>query len=373
MKIAVPKESSTLEQRVALTPETVKKIIALGHEVVVEKGAGLGSYLSDEQFSAAGAMLAKDSKTLYKDAEIIARVSPPSLAEIKAVAPGTLIVGILRPYETVDRLKAFATHKVTTLALELVPRISRAQSMDILSSQSNLAGYRAVVEGAFEFGRSFPLMMTAAGTVPPARVLVLGAGVAGLQAIATARRLGAIVSAFDVRPAVKEQVESLGATFIDIPGAVAEGSGGYAKELDAEAKKRQREKLAEVIASQDIVITTAQIPGKSAPLLIDKAMVESMKPGAVIVDLASETGGNCALTEKEKVIIHKGVKIIGYTNMTSRIAYDASHVYARNIYNFIKLLVLEDGKSFNWDDEIIQGALLSREGAIVHPLYKESY
>lgn len=372
MKIVVPKETNTLEQRVALTPETVKKIVALGHEVVVEKGAGLGSYLSDDQYSAAGATLVKDPKTLYKGAEIIVRVSPPSLAEIKVVAPGAIILGLLRPSEDLDRLKAFATHKVTALSMELIPRISRAQSMDVLSSQSNLAGYRAVIEGAFEFGHSFPLMMTAAGTVPPARVLILGAGVAGLQAIATARRLGAIVSAFDVRPAVKEQVESLGAVFVDIPGAVAEGTGGYAKEMDAEAKQRQREKLAEVITSQDIVITTAQIPGKSAPILIDEAMVKSMKPGAVIVDLASETGGNCTLTEKEKVATHHGVKIIGYTNMTSRIAYDASHVYARNIYNFIKLWVVDDGKTFNWDDEIVQGALLSHEGAIVHPLYKEN-
>ncbi|MEI8295013.1 MAG: Re/Si-specific NAD(P)(+) transhydrogenase subunit alpha [Alphaproteobacteria bacterium] len=360
MKIVVPKELTAFESRVALTPETVKKIVDLGYKVAVERGSGAGAHLTDEQFSAAGATIAKDQKTLCKDAEVVIRVSPPSSAEIKLLAPGTVILGALRPHDGAARLKAFVTQNVTALAMELLPRISRAQSMDILSSQSNLAGYRAVIEAAFEFGRSFPLMMTAAGTVPPARVLILGAGVAGLQAIATARRMGAVVSAFDVRPAVKEQVESLGAVFVDVPDAMAEGAGGYAKEMDDNAKQRQREKLAEVIALHDIVITTAQIPGKTAPILIDAAMVESMRQGSVIVDLASETGGNCALTEKDKISIHNGVKVIGYTNMPSRIAYDASHVFARNIYHFLKLLMGEGGQPCNWDDEIIQATILNR-------------
>jgi NAD(P) transhydrogenase subunit alpha len=359
MKIVAPKEGTGSECRVAISPEIAKKLHDLGHEVVIEKGAGSAAGMPDSAYEAVGVKIAKDTKTLYQDAGIVVRVSPPTPNEIADLPRSSILIGMLKPHGN-ESLKAdLARRNISAFALELVPRISRAQSMDVLSSQSNLAGYRAVVDAAAEFGRALPMMMTAAGMIPPARALILGAGVAGLQAIATARRLGAIVSAFDVRPAVKEQVESLGATFVDVPSTESgEGSGGYAKEMSDDYKIRQQAKLEEVMSQQDIVITTAQIPGKPAPILITEKMVKAMKPGSVIVDLSVETGGNCALSEAGKVVLKHGVKIVGHMNFPSRIPFDASQVYARNVFHFLKLLLDQEGKALaiNWDDEIIKAA-----------------
>jgi len=370
MKIVVPNECVNFECRVAITPEVSKKLIALGHDVVIEKGAGVIAGMPDAAYEAAGAKIAKDAKSLYQGADVVIRVSPPSENEAAALPKDSVLIGMLKPFENAKLAKELAKKKITAFALEFVPRISRAQSMDVLSSQSNLAGYKAVVDAASAFGRAIPMMMTAAGMIPPARVLILGAGVAGLQAIATARRLGAIVSAFDVRPAVKEQVESLGATFVEVESTESgEGSGGYAKEMSADYKKRQQAKLEEVMRQQDIVITTAQIPGKPAPVLITEAMVKEMKTGSVIVDLAVESGGNCASSVTGKVAEKHGVKIIGYPNFPSRIPFDASQVYARNALNFLTLLLAPDKKTLviDWKDEIVTGAALCHGGEVVHP------
>lgn len=373
MKIVAPNESANFESRVALTPEVSRKLVDLGHEVVIEKGAGVAAGMSDAAFEEAGAKIAKDTKALYQNANIIVRVSPPKDKDVSALPKDSILIGMLKPHGNEQLFHQLAKRKVTGFALEFIPRISRAQSMDVLSSQSNLAGYKAVIDAAAEFGRALPMMMTAAGMIPPARVLILGAGVAGLQAIATARRLGAIVSAFDVRPAVKEQVESLGATFVEVEsGESGEGTGGYAKEMSADYKKRQQEKLEEVMRQQDIVITTAQIPGKAAPTLITEKMVKEMKDGSVIVDLAIESGGNCAVSVAGKIALKHGVKILGYPNFPSRIPFDASQVYARNVLNFLKLLFGQDGKTLflDWKDEIISGAALCHEGEVVHPTLK---
>jgi NAD(P) transhydrogenase subunit alpha len=373
MKIVAPNESADFESRVALTPEVSRKLVNLGHEVVIEKGAGVAAGISDAAFEEAGAKIAKDTKALYQNANIIVRVSPPTEKDISALPKNSILIGMLKPHGNEQLSRQLAKHKITGFALEFIPRISRAQSMDVLSSQSNLAGYKAVVDAAAEFGRALPMMMTAAGMIPPARVLILGAGVAGLQAIATARRLGAIVSAFDVRPAVKEQVESLGATFVEVEsGENGEGTGGYAKEMSDDYKKRQQAKLEEVMRQQDIVITTAQIPGKAAPILITEKMVKEMKDGSIIVDLAIDSGGNCAVSVAGKIALKHGVKILGYPNFPSRIPFDASQVYARNVLNFLKLLFGADGKtlSLDWKDEIISGAALSHEGEVVHPTLK---
>jgi H+-translocating NAD(P) transhydrogenase subunit alpha len=370
MKIAVPKESADFECRVALTPEVSKKLIDLGHTIVFEKGAGNAAGIADADYEAIGASVSKDAKTLYNNADIVLRINPPTTTELSSLPKDSILIGMLKPHENEKLVKEFAKRKITAFALEFIPRISRAQSMDVLSSQSNLAGYKAVIDAASEFGRAMPMMMTAAGMIPPARVLILGAGVAGLQAIATARRLGAIVSAFDVRPAVKEQVESLGATFVEVESKESgEGTGGYAKEMSADYKKRQQAKLEEVLRQQDIVITTAQIPGKPAPILITQKMVKEMKGGSVIVDLAVESGGNCEASELGKVVMKNGIKIIGYPNFPSRIPFDASQVYARNVLNFLKLIMDTNNKSttINWDDEIIKGAALSHDGKVIHP------
>lgn len=375
MKIVAPKESANFENRVAISPEVSKKLIDLGHTVLIEKGAGSAAGIPDALYEAAGVKIAKDAKSLYETADIVIRVNPPTPSELSALPKGSILIGMLKPHGNEKLAKDLAKQKVTAFALEFVPRISRAQTMDVLSSQSNLAGYKAVVDAASEFGRAMPMMMTAAGMIPPARTLILGAGVAGLQAIATARRLGAIVSAFDVRPAVKEQVQSLGATFVEVDSTESgEGTGGYAKEMSEDYKKRQQAKLEEVISQQDIVITTAQIPGRSAPILITEKMVTSMKAGSIIVDLAVESGGNCALSEVGKVVEKNGVKILGYPNFPSRIPFDASQVYARNALNFLKLLLDPDGKtlSIDWNDEIIQGAALCRDGEVIHPSFKSS-
>ena len=380
MKIAILKERRPGETRVAAIPETVKKFIGLGAEVSVESGAGQLSHIGDDAFAAAGAKIETDFKTASANADIILKVQRPMTAnegadELGAIKPGACLVAMLSPYNAKDQVQAYANSNVSAFAMEFIPRITRAQAMDVLSSQSNLAGYRAVVEAAEQFGKALPMMMTAAGTIAPARVLVLGAGVAGLQAIATARRMGAIVSAFDVRPAVKEQVQSLGATFVEVdPDATqnAETAGGYAKEMGDDYKRKQAMKIHETLKKTDLAISTALIPGKPAPVLITEEMVRDMKPGSVIVDLAVESGGNCPLSEPGKVITKHGVKLIGYTNLPGRIPTDASALYARNLFNFVSLLIEKGGKNtvINQDDEIVKGTLLTHNGAVVHAAIK---
>ncbi len=375
MRLAILKERRAGEARVAATPETVKKLTGLGLEVVIESGAGAGARISDDEYKAAGAAIADASATVLRDADIVLKVRPPDAHEIAAMKSGAILVALLAPYTEKDTIAALAAHGVNAFAMEFIPRISRAQSMDVLSSQANLAGYKAVIDAAAQFGRAFPMMMTAAGTIAPARAFIMGVGVAGLQAIATARRLGAIVSATDVRPATKEQVESLGASFvavIDDEFKQAETAAGYAKPMSAEYQAKQAALVAEHIKKQDIVITTALIPGRKAPVLVTEEMVATMKPGSVIVDLAAEQGGNCPLTRADEVVEAHGVTIMGYTNLPSRLAVDSSSLYARNLFNFVSLIV--DKKTgalaLNWDDEIVKGAGLTRDGQIVHPALK---
>jgi NAD(P) transhydrogenase subunit alpha len=374
MKIAIVKETLAAEQRVAASPETVKKLIALGAEVAVVSGAGLRAAMTDEAYIHAGATVVSEDTALAA-ADIILRVRHPLAAEIAKMKKGALVIGMLSPYQEKEMLGLCAAQGVTAMAMELVPRITRAQTMDVLSSQANLAGYRAVLEAAFEFGRAFPLMMTAAGTIPPAKVFIMGAGVAGLQAIATARRLGAQVSATDVRAASREQVNSLGATFVMVENEetkAAETAGGYAKEMSDDYKQQQAVLVADTIKKQDIVITTALIPGRKAPVLVTEEMVRSMKAGSIIVDLAVEQGGNCALSKAGEVVEVNGVKIVGHLNLPSRIAVDASALYARNLLNFLTPLIDKESKTLkiNWEDEIVKAATLTHEGAIVHPNFK---
>ncbi|MGI9465179.1 MAG: Re/Si-specific NAD(P)(+) transhydrogenase subunit alpha, partial [Aestuariivirgaceae bacterium] len=334
MKIAVPAESSSGESRVAITPDAVKAYVKKGLDVVIEAGAGDGSFMSDEAFKEAGAKITKGAAATVKGADVVLTVRRPSDAVVKGLKKGAVVAGQLDPYGDRKELDALAKAGINAFSMELMPRITRAQSMDVLSSQANLAGYKAVVDAAAEFSRAFPMMMTAAGTVSPAKAFVMGAGVAGLQAIATARRLGAIVSATDVRAAAGEQVQSLGAKFVFVEGmADAATEGGYAKELSAEDKKKQAELVAEHIKGQDIVITTALIPGRPAPVLVTKQMVETMKPGSVIVDLAVERGGNCPLSKPGKVVDHNGVTIMGELNLPGRLAGNASALYAKNLQN----------------------------------------
>ncbi len=373
MKIAIGKETLPAEMRVAASPETVKKLIALGAEVVVEAGAGDGAAMTDKMFTDAGARIASTAD-IYSDADVVLRVRHPSAAEAARMKKGALLIAMLSPYQEKDLLKSYADQGLCAFAMELVPRITRAQTMDVLSSQANLAGYRAVLEAANAFGRGLPMMMTAAGTIPPAKVFVMGAGVAGLQAIATARRLGAQVSATDVRPVAKEQVESLGATFVMVESEEtkeAQTAGGYAKEMSDDYKQKQAALVSETIKKQDIVITTALIPGRKAPVLVTEEMVRSMKPGAVIVDLAVEQGGNCALSQSGTVADVGGVKIVGFPNMPSRIAVDASALYARNLLNFLIPLVDKETKAvkINLEDEIVKASLLTQDGRIVHPSF----
>jgi len=380
MKIAIPKERRPNEVRVAASPETVTKLVALGCEVAVEKGAGLGAAIPDAAFSEAGATVAKDAKTTLADADVVLKVQRPLVGgrpnELSLLAKGTVLIAIVDPFRAGDDVAALAKAGVTTFAMDLVPRITRAQSMDVLSSQANLAGYKAVLDAAAEYGRAFPMMMTAAGTVPAARVMVMGAGVAGLQAIATARRLGAIVSATDVRPAAKEQVESLGGSFVAVEDEEfrqAETAGGYAKEMSDAYKEKQAALIAETIPKQDIIITTALIPGRPAPKLISADMVKSMKPGSVIVDLAVETGGNCELSQAGKVVEKHGVTIVGHANVPSRLAADTSRLYARNLFAFLQLMIdsSREAIEIDWEDEIIKGTCITRDGAIVHPALAE--
>ncbi len=377
MKIAIPKERHPQEARVAASPDTVKALVGLGAEVSVEKGAGQGAAMTDEAYKKAGAGIAKDEKTALDGADVVLKVQRPMAEgeasdEFALMGKGALVLALFDPLRDAAGVEAAAKAGVTAFSMELIPRITRAQSMDVLSSQANLAGYKAVLDAAAEFGRAFPMMMTAAGTIAPARALVMGAGVAGLQAIATARRLGAIVSATDVRPAAKEQVESLGASFVAVEDEEfkqAETAGGYAKEMSDEYKKKQAALIAETIAKQDVVITTALIPGRPAPKLVDEAMVKSMKPGSVIVDLAVETGGNCTLSQAGKVVTKHGVKVVGHYNVPGRLAVDASALYAKNLLNFLKLIIdPESGElKIDWEDEIIKGTCITHEGKVVHP------
>ncbi|HEX3810752.1 MAG TPA: Re/Si-specific NAD(P)(+) transhydrogenase subunit alpha [Rhizomicrobium sp.] len=374
MKLAILKERRAGETRVAATPETVKKLKGLGLDVAVESGAGEGAKISDNDYTAAGAVITPDVQTLLGQSDIVLSVRAPDASAIAQMKKGAVIAALLAPYTEKDAIAKLASQGVTAFAMEFIPRISRAQAMDVLSSQANLAGYKAVIDAAAHFGRAMPMMMTAAGTIAPARVFIMGVGVAGLQAIATARRLGAIVSATDVRPATKEQVESLGAAFvavIDDEFKQAETATGYAKPMSAEYQAKQAALVAEHIKKQDIVITTALIPGRKAPVLVTQAMIETMKPGSVIVDLAAEQGGNTPLTKADQVIETHGVIIMGYTNLPARLASDTSSLYARNLFNFVSLIVSKDGAlALNWDDEIVKGAGLTRDGEIVHPSLK---
>ena len=375
MKIGIAKERRPGETRVAASPDTVKKLAAMGFAVAVESGAGDGASIPDAAYKAAGAEIAPDEATAIGDADIVLKVRAPLSGnggpdEVALIKPGAVLIGTLGVLAEPAQAERYAKAGITAFAMELLPRITRAQSMDVLSSQSNLAGYRAVLEAAAAFGRAFPMMMTAAGTIAPARVVVLGAGVAGLQAIATARRLGAIVSAFDVRAAAKEHVESLGAKFVELDGAAdLETKAGYAREMDEAMRARQAHAIHESLKKQDIAICTALVPGHRAPVLIAEEMVKDMRPGSVIVDLAAEQGGNCALTEPGKVVTRHGVTIIGHLNLPGRIAEDASAMYARNLLNFITPLAkTKNGAlAIDWDDEIIKGCLVAHDGKVVHP------
>ncbi|NGX99487.1 MAG: Re/Si-specific NAD(P)(+) transhydrogenase subunit alpha [Candidatus Afipia apatlaquensis] len=372
MKIAIAKEVDAAEPRVAATPDTVKKFKALGIDVAIEPGAGIKSGLLDADFEAAGAVVSADA---VKDADIVIKVKRPETSEVTKYKKGALVIAIMDPYGNEAALKALADAGVSAFAMELMPRITRAQVMDVLSSQANLAGYRAVVEAAEAFGRAFPMMMTAAGTVPAAKVFVMGVGVAGLQAIATARRLGAVVTATDVRPATKEQVESLGAKFLAVEDEEfknAQTAGGYAKEMSKEYQAKQAALTAEHIKKQDIVITTALIPGRPAPKLITAEMVASMKPGSVLVDLAVERGGNVEGAKANEVADVGGVKIVGYTNLAGKVAASASSLYARNLLSFIETLYDKAAKSLavKWDDELVKATALTRDGAVIHPNFQ---
>jgi NAD(P) transhydrogenase subunit alpha len=373
MLIGVPAETDPTETRVAASPETVKKFIGLGAEVAVEHGAGLKAGVVDSDYQAAGARLVSAAEAL--GADLVLKVRRPTEHELALMKSGALVIATMDPYGHQDAVEAMAKAGVSAFAMELMPRITRAQVMDVLSSQANLAGYRAVLDAAAEYGRAMPMMMTPAGTVPAARLFVMGVGVAGLQAIATARRLGAIVTATDVRPATKEQVESLGAKFVAVEDEEfkqAETAGGYAKEMSDAYKAKQAALIASHIAKQDIVVTTALIPGRPAPRLVTADMVKSMRAGSVIVDIAVERGGNCELAKPgETVTSENGVKIVGYSSVTG-LAATASSLYARNLYAFVETLIDKENKALavNWDDELVKATCLTRGGAVVHPNFQ---
>ena len=372
MKVAVIKETDPGEPRVAATPDTVKKLIGLGAAVAVEPGAGIASGINDADYAAVGATIAADAAS---GADIVLKVRRPTASELAGYKRGAIVVAIMDPFGNDAALKQMADAGVVAFAMELMPRITRAQSMDVLSSQANLAGYRAVIDAAEEYGRALPMMMTAAGTVPAAKVFIMGVGVAGLQAIATARRLGAVVTATDVRPATKEQVESLGAKFLAVEDEEfknAQTAGGYAKEMSKEYQAKQAALVAEHIKKQDIVITTALIPGRPAPRLVSKGMIASMRAGSVIVDLAVERGGNVEGAEAGKVVQVGPAKIVGYLNVPGRLAASASALYAKNLLTFLETLIDKKSKALaiNWDDELVKGTALTRDGAIVHPNFK---
>jgi NAD(P) transhydrogenase subunit alpha len=373
MRIAVQAETDANESRVAATPETAKALIALGADVAVEAGAGRKSAIPDEAYAAVGASIATNAAAAASGADVVLRVRRPGAAELQGVKPGAAVLAILDPYEHIDELQSLAGAGVSAFAMELIPRITRAQAMDVLSSQANLAGYRAIIDAAAAYDRAIPMMTTAAGSVPPARIFIMGVGVAGLQAIATARRIGGVVTATDVRPATKEQVLSLGAKFIAVEDeefAAAETAAGYAKPMSVEYQAKQAALTASHIAKQDIVVTTALIPGRAAPLLITADMVRSMRPGSVIVDLAVERGGNCELSRPgETIVSDNGVKIIGNLNVAGRVPATASSLYARNLLAFLKPLIDPATKqlAINWDDEIVKATALTRDGQLPHP------
>src|SRR5450432_2349897 len=372
MRIAVARETDAAEPRVAATPETVKKFKALGAEVEVARGAGIASGIPDAEYEAAGAEVGED---VTKTADLVLKVRRPAPNELAGYKKGALVIAIMDPYGNEAALKQIADAGLIAFAMELMPRITRAQSMDVLSSQANLAGYRAVIDAAGEYGRALPMMMTAAGTVPAAKVFVMGVGVAGLQAIATARRMGAVVTATDVRPATKEQVESLGAKFLAVEDEEfknAQTAGGYAKEMSKEYQAKQAALTAEHIKKQDIIITTALIPGRPAPKLVTADMVKSMKPGSVLVDLAVERGGNVEGARAGEVADVGGIKIVGYTNVAGRVAASASSLYARNLFNFIETLIDKTSKQLavKWDDELVKATALTKDGAVVHPNFQ---
>ena len=371
MKVAIPKETAAGERRVALVPDTATKLIAAGLQVSIQSGAGQAAYLTDSAYEAVGVTVVPDDAELLKDADAVLKVQPPEVADARLYRRGAVLISFLQPASQADIVRALAAQGVTAFSLELVPRISRAQSMDALSSQASAAGYKAVLMAAGRLGKFFPMMMTAAGTVAPARVLVMGAGVAGLQAIATARRLGAVVSAYDVRPAVKEEVQSLGATFIELPLESQVGEGGYAKEQSEDFLRKQRELIGEHIAKSDVVITTAAVPGRRAPLLVTADMVKGMRPGSVIVDLAAESGGNVELTQAGQDVDVNGVTIMGTRNVPSTMPLHASQLYARNVANLLLHLVKDGAIKLDFEDEITKGACVTHDGEIVSERAKQ--
>ena len=371
MKVAIPKETAAGERRVALVPDTATKLIAAGLQVSIQSGAGDSAYLPDPAYAAAGVTVVPGAAELQADADAVLKVQPPDPAEVKLLKRGAVLISFLQPATQADVVRALAAQQITAFSLELVPRISRAQSMDALSSQASAAGYKAVLMAAGRLGKFFPMMMTAAGTVAPARVLVMGAGVAGLQAIATARRLGAVVSAYDVRPAVKEEVQSLGATFIELPLEAQEGEGGYAREQSEDFLRKQRELIGEHIAKSDVVITTAAVPGRRAPLLVTADMVKGMRPGSVIVDLAAESGGNVELTQAGQDVDVNGVVILGTRNVPSTMPLHTSQLYARNVANLLLHLVKDGAINLDFDDEITKGSCVTHAGEIVSERAKQ--
>ncbi|GFE68951.1 Re/Si-specific NAD(P)(+) transhydrogenase subunit alpha [Chroococcus sp. FPU101] len=373
MKIAVAKESDLGELRVALVPEIVARLVKQGLDVMVQTDAGTGSFFTDEAYSNAGATLVSDPRTLAQEADIVLKVSPPSEDEINTLKPGTVLISFLNPLRNPERIKQLADRQITAFSMELIPRSSRAQSMDALSSQANIAGYKAAILASAYLPKLFPMMTTAAGTIPPAKVLVLGAGVAGLQAIATARRLGAVVEAFDIRPQVKEEVQSVGAKFIEVnieEDTVAHN--GYAKEVNTNTQDRIREVLTEHIRKADVVITTAQVPGKKAPILVTEDMVNQMKPGAVVVDLAAEQGGNCAFTEPGKNINHNGVTILGTLNLPASVPTNASQVYAKNLQTLVQYIIKNDMLNLDFEDDIINDSCITHNGEIRNQKVKDA-
>ena len=370
MKVGVVKETLAGERRVALVPDAVVKLIAAKLEVAIQAGAGSEAFLADEAYQKAGATIISEAQTLLGQSDAVLKVQPPNLDEVGALRSGAILISFLQPSTNGDAVKALARQKVTAFSLELVPRISRAQSMDALSSQAGVAGYKAVLIAANRLGKFFPLLITAAGTVTPARVLVLGAGVAGLQAIATARRLGAVVEAYDVRPAVKDEVKSLGATFVELPLEAQQGQGGYAAQQSEEFLRRQRELIGDHVAASDVVITTAAVPGRKAPILVTKDMVARMRPGSVIVDLAADTGGNVELTKPGEAVVTGGVTIDGPRNLASTMPVHASQLFSRNVSTLLLSIVKDGQPNIDFNDEIVKGSCLTNAGELIHPQAK---
>lgn len=372
VRLGVPVETTAGEHRVALVPDVVARLVKNGYEVLVQKNAGKGAYFTDAAYEEAGAKIVDSASEVLGQADLLLKVAPPSVDEIAAMSEAKAVIGYMDAFRGGDRVKALCARKITAFSMELVPRITRAQAIDALSSQATVAGYRAALLGAQLSGRFFPMLTTAAGTIRPAKVLIMGAGVAGLQAIATARRLGAVVEAYDVRRAAGEQVQSLGAKFLALE-LDAEAAGGYARELTADEKRREQEMLNKHVAQADVVITTAQIPGRAAPRLISRDMVAVMKPGAVIIDLAAESGGNCELTKAGETVDHEGVLIHGPVNVASSLPVHASEMYAKNLLNFINLFKHDGGRlEFNWQDEVIAGSVLTHDGEIKHQAVREA-